>query len=216
MLVKTYSFLRSLKANNNRDWFNAHKHNYLAARAEFEQFIRSVIERISEFEPVLADLEPSQTLFRIYRDTRFSKDKRPYKEFFGSFLAHGGRKSQFAGYYIHIEPNNSFIGAGVHCPKSEVLKPVRKRIFYEPQKFLEVLNAPKFKKVYCGIYGEKMKGYPRGYSKDFEYIDLLRYKSYSIMAYLPEDFSLDDVVEYCRIAKPFNDFINGAIIDFSE
>ncbi len=214
MLSKTYNFLRLLKANNNRDWFNANKNLYLEAKAEFEQFVRGLIEKISEFEPVLADLEPSQTVFRIYRDTRFSKDKRPYKEFFGSFIAYGGRKSQFAGYYIHIEPDNSFVGAGVYCPKSEVLKPIRQRIFHEPERFLEILNSPEFKKVYGGIYGEKMKGYPRGYPKDFQYIDLLRYKSYAIMAYLPEDFNLDDVVEYCRIAKPFNDFINGAIVDY--
>ncbi len=206
-----FDFLRKLKENNNREWFNENKDFYLKAKAEFEDFLQNLIERVGEFEPLVKSLTPKDVMFRIYRDTRFSKDKRPYKEFFCAFLAAGGKKSPFAGYYIHLEPENTFVGGGVYCPKGEILRAVREFIYQNLEQFKQIIENQDFIKTFGGVYGEKLKVAPRGFPKDFEHIDLLKYKSYALMSPLPEKFVLQDVISIFEKMKPFNDFLNKAI-----
>ena len=134
--------------------------------------------------------------FRIFRDVRFSKDKRPYKTNFGAFIAKGGRKSMNPGYYFHIEPSGSFVGGGVYMPPAEPLQAIRNYISENGAEFLEIINDNKFKKVYPEMYDDKLKTAPKGFPKDHEFIDLLRYKSFVFSKELDNsEISSDKLVE---------------------
>jgi len=112
------NFIKELTENNNRDWFNAHKNSYQESLEIFRNFAGQLLTGISEFDPSVGNLEAKDTIFRIYKDVRFSKDKLPYKTHFGCWMAKGGRKSTDAGYYFHLEPENSFLAAGsLDAPK---------------------------------------------------------------------------------------------------
>ena len=114
----TLKFLRDLKKNNNKPWFDAHRNQYEDARNDFENFIGAVLEKLGKKDDTIRDLKPKQCMFRINRDIRFSKDKSPYKTNFGASIDRGGKKSIFAGYYLHLEPGKSFVGGGLWMPMS--------------------------------------------------------------------------------------------------
>src|ERR1043165_1130988 len=99
----TLKFLRDLKKNNDKTWFDAHRQDYEAAKKDFEAFVNDLLQALVKLEPTLATQQAKDCIFRIFRDVRFSKDKTPYKSHFGVFLARGGRKWDGAGYYLHLE-----------------------------------------------------------------------------------------------------------------
>ncbi len=172
-------FLRNLAQHNNRDWFHSHKKEYQAALDLVRSFIGKVLSGMMQFDPSLGNLEAKDTLFRIYKDIRFSKDKTPYKTHFGSWMTRGGRKFTDAGYYFHLEPGNSFMAAGVHAPPAEQLKLIRQEIVYHPEAYLEVINNPVIRKGYTRSGKEDMlKKGPAGFPKDFKYLEELKYKHY--------------------------------------
>ena len=161
-------------------------------------------------------LTPKDCMFRIFRDVRFSNDKRPYKTNFGSYISKGGRKGMYAGYYFHISPEESFTGGGLYMPPAELLKAVREHIAENTDEFLEIIDQPEFKKMYPEMYDDKLKTAPKGFPKDHEHIDLLRYKSYVFS----HSFSREDIVgeKYIgqmvsafHVLQPFNRFLNEAI-----
>src|SRR5687768_16744933 len=119
---QTLTFLKALKKNNNKPWFDAHRAEYEAARIDFRNFIQLVIDALQKKDTTITGLTARDCLFRINRDIRFSKDKTPYKSNFGASIKRGGRKSGFAGYYFHCEPGASFIGGGLWMPEAEPLK----------------------------------------------------------------------------------------------
>ncbi len=212
-LEKLFDFLKKLKENNNRTWFNEHKDEYLQTKETFEKLIETLLVKISRFDEHLEGVSPKQCIFRIYRDIRFSKDKTLYKTHFGAVLASGGRKSPYAGFYLHLEPGNSFVGAGVYAPRPEILKALREKIFREPERFLKILNAKDFPKL---LEKGKLKRIPKGFPRDFPYADLLKYKHYVASVELPEDFwkqenFIDRLTELYRFFLPFNNFLNEAV-----
>lgn len=213
-----FDFLRDLKTNNNRDWFEANRPRYQEARKDFERYLKNLIPQIAAFDKTVANLTAKQAMFRIFRDVRFSKDKTPYKPNFGAALMKGGRKSYFAGYYLHIEAGNSFLGGGMYMPESPVLKAVREEIYYNPAKFKSLISSPEFKKLFTELYGEKLKTAPKGYDKDFEYIDLLRYKSYTMVHNVDDEtITSKDFTHYAleifKAMVPVNHFLNEAAKD---
>jgi len=111
-----FNFLVHLEANNNRNWFNEHKSDYNQARASFEAFVNTLIVPLSQLDPSIGTITASECMFRIYRDIRFSNDKTPYKTHFSAFIANGGRKTRMAGYYVHLQPDESFIAGGIYAP----------------------------------------------------------------------------------------------------
>ncbi len=113
--------MTALTKNNNRDWFQANRNLYDDARSEFEILVNFLIPQIASFDSAVAGLEAKRTIFRIYRDIRFSKDKTPYKTYFGAYMAPGGRKSVYAGYYLHLEPGNCLLAGGSYRPQGEYL-----------------------------------------------------------------------------------------------
>ena len=127
-MQQVFQFLQDLSENNNREWFHNNKKRYDESREKVLFITEVLINEIRKFDSEIPLLEPKDCLFRIFRDVRFSNDKRPYKTNFGSFIAKGGRKSMYAGYYFHIEPDTSFVGGGIYMPDAEHLKAIREYI----------------------------------------------------------------------------------------
>lgn len=209
----TYDFIVALKKNNNREWFQSNKSWYLEAKNDFEQFITVLIAETRKMDPALGQISPRDCIFRIFRDVRFSKDKSPYKTNFGAYLVPGGKKMEMAGYYFHIEPDDCFLAAGIYHPSSDILKKVRKEIYNNIDEFNSILQNKEFVKYFDAIYGEKLVNPPATYPSDFEYIDLLKYKSYSIVTQIPcqnlfTEKLLADTIKIFKIMYPFNRFLN--------
>ena len=178
-MKNTLSFLEDLARNNNRDWFNENKKTYQDALDTFREFIGTILVGISKTDPSVGSLEAKDTIFRIYKDVRFSKDKTPYKTHFGGWMAKGGRKSTDAGYYFHLEPGNTFMAAGVWMPPKEQLTLIRQEIMYNPSEFFKVINDPVISKGYeRGGKEDMLKKGPVGFPKDFEFIEEIKYKHY--------------------------------------
>ncbi len=174
-----FSFLRSLALNNNREWFTENKKEYQQALGEFREFTAKVLNGIVLFDPSLGDQVAKDTIFRIYKDVRFSKDKTPYKTHFGSWMTKGGRKSTDAGYYFHLEPDNSFMAAGVYMPPKEQLNLIRQEIVFNPDAYLKVIHDPLLNDGYERAGKEdRLKKGPVGFPKDFELLEEIKYKHY--------------------------------------
>lgn len=216
MNKKIIEFLTDLKQNNNRDWFKSHKDYYDEARNEFIVIIENLIPALAVSNPEIANLQVKDTIFRIYRDVRFSADKSPYKTQMGAYMASGGRKSPSAGYYLHIEPGNSFVAGGSYTPQAENLKKIRSEIFYNIEEFKSIIESVDFKELFSEINGDKLKRPPVGFSKDFKDIDLLKFKSYTIFHPVKDSFIespkfIENAISIFEKVKPFNDFLNRAI-----
>jgi uncharacterized protein (TIGR02453 family) len=216
MFEKSFSFLRLLKQNNNRDWYHANKNIYNDAKLEFEHVTEILLHEMLVNENSLAGLIPKDCIFRIFRDVRFSKDKSPYKTNFGTFLTPGGRKAGNAGYYLHIEPGESFIAGGIYMPPSPILKAIRQDIYDHIEEFKAIVSEIKKNSEFDGFFGEKLSGAPRGFPKDFPDIEFLKFKSYGLSKSLPDnEFSANDILQKIisdfKILQPFIQFINEAI-----
>ncbi len=217
MLDKSISFLINLDKNNTREWFLDNKQEYEEAKIEFENFTNVLIARIAEFDSEIKMVDAKKSIFRIYRDTRFAKDKTPYKTNFGAYLVSGGRKSPLAGYYLHLEPTNkSFAGGGVHCPQPNILKAIRSEIYQSPSELKNIVESKEFIDSFGEIAGDKLKTAPKGFPKDFSEIQLLRYKSYAQVynletQFFKKDHFLDDLTEIFQKAKILNDYLNTII-----
>lgn len=213
------NFLRQLIVNNNREWFAQNKEWYNDVKADFESMGEVLIRRIGEFDPDVRFLKAKDCIFRIYRDTRFSIDKTPYKDHMGIFIAaNGGRKSYRGGYYFHIQPDGqSMLAGGVWCPTSELLKELRQSVYDNIDELLEIINQPTFKAYYPSFWDtEKLKTVPRGFPKDFEYAELLKLKHYMVEHYLTDKEVqqtdiIDRAVEGFRIMQPLNAFLNYTV-----
>lgn len=177
---QTLKFLSQLKKNNNKPWFDAHRAQYEAARIDFSNFIQLVIDALQKTDTTITGLTAKDCQFRINRDIRFSKDKRPYKENFGAFICRGGKKSIYAGYYFHLASRNSFMGGGLWMPEPVNLKKVRQEIDYNWDEFQSLLKNKNFRKTYGDLYkGEdvSLKRMPKGYEEDNPAIDYLKLQS---------------------------------------
>ena len=209
-------FLRDLEENNNREWFHANKYRYDEIKIEFETLINALIERIISFEPSIAGITAKECVFRIYKDTRFSKDKTPYKTHLGAYITKGGRGSKLAGYYFHIQPSESFIGGGIYCPEPAELKKVREEIYYNIDQFKKITLKKEFKQFFPTIEGDKLVNPPKGYPKEFEEIELLKHKSWVAWHGLSDKkLATKDLLDYitnaCLAMHPFNEFFNVAL-----
>ncbi|MEP7170713.1 MAG: DUF2461 domain-containing protein, partial [Bacteroidota bacterium] len=192
MLQKsTLEFLKSLKKNNNRDWFEKNRAKYEFVREDFTVFVNKLITELSKQDASLKGVAAKDSIFRIYRDVRFSKNKDPYKTNFGSVVCQGGRKSDRACFYVQVEPGNSFIAGGRWMPSTEHLKDIRKEIFYHTKDFKKILSDKTFKKLFKELSVIKLKLAPKGFDKDFLDIELLKYTSYIIETPLSDKLLTD-------------------------
>lgn len=209
-------FLIDLQFNNNRNWFKENNEKYLKAKAEFEQFIDVLIPELKKFDNGIDIASSKESIFRIFRDVRFSKNKEPYKTNFGAFLAKGGRKSPYAGYYIHIEPDRSFVGGGIYIPEPKILHSIRAEIYENIDEFKRIINNDNFRRYFSEVYGEKLKIAPKGFPKEFPGIDLLKHKHYAITYSVKNSFwsgkkIIETLMNVFRVQYPFNQFLNRAV-----
>lgn len=212
-----FEFLVDLKFNNNRNWFQQNNDRYQSARTEFEQFVDALIPRLKQTDDNIDVTSSRECMFRIYRDVRFSRDKEPYKTNFGAYIAKGGRKSQYAGYYVHFEPDQSFIGGGIYMPEPAILKSIRTGIYENTDTYKNIINDSRFKQYFPDIYGEQLKTVPQGFPKDFADVDLLRNKHYAVTHPVDNSFwfrkdLLDAVLDIFRVQYDFNRFLNNIIM----
>ncbi len=211
------SFLSALKENNNKEWFEKHKNEYLNVKNEYETIAGQLINVIGKFDKDIAHLEIKDCTYRIYRDVRFSKDKKPYKDHVGLYFVKGGKKSKYAGYYLHIEPGNCMMGGGIYMPVSDDLKKIRQEIYYNSSNLRKIINEKQFKALYGDFdASDKMMRPPKDFPKDFSDIDLLMYRGYFVMhpltlKQLNSEDALNTIAEKFKLLKPLNDFFNNAL-----
>ncbi len=216
----TLKFLKDLKKNNNKPWFDANRKRYEEAKKDFENFIQAVIDQHGKKDKTIASLKAKQCLFRINRDVRFSKDKSPYKPNFGASINKGGRKAfNSAGYYFHLEPGQCFAGGGVYQPMPEELKKVRQEIDYNFPQFTKIIKSKKFKSVYGDLDKSPeflLSRVPKGYEPDNPAAEYLKLKSYIAIAPLSDaDLTSKNLLKKTQAAfdalLPVIEFINKAI-----
>lgn len=215
------SFLRQLECNNNREWFNAHKEEYLRIQKKFNDFVEELIKEVSLFDPSIASLTAKDCTYRIYRDVRFSDDKSPYKRHMGAYLCPGGKKSGYSGYYFHISTGGSdcypyahMLATGDYCHSPEALRVIREDIVNGEGDFEQTLKQakPLFTLDTDGALKRNPKGFPTSTPVD-EYI---RLKAYCLCHIPNDDFICAPdlakrVAELFKTTKPFLDYINRGI-----
>lgn len=218
MITKnTFDFLSELQQNNNKDWFEHNKLRYKNAQQEIKNLLSVWILEFGKLDNAIAHNEPSKCIFRINRDVRFSKDKSPYKLNLGAYITAGGKQANLAGYYLHIEPNNCFFGAGNYMPMPEQLQKIRQEIDYNYTHFLAIVNDKKFVQQFGNLNDDmKLKRAPKGYEEDNEAIEFLKLKSFTIFAKIKDEALLKpnfikDLIEMSKLAKPFVYFLNTAV-----
>ena len=212
-----FKFLKAVAKNNNREWFEKNKPTYLEVKASFEDFLEAFHKELVKIDERLGSLNPRKMGFRIYRDVRFSKDKRPYKTNMGAGFSPHGKMEQEPGYYIHIEPGKCFVAGGIYMPNPENLAKIRQEIDYNAAKFLKILNGKEFKKYFDGLSDwDRVKTAPKGYPKDHPHIDLLKNKSFTVSCQFT-DAEVNDknfvkrLVVISKSIKQLNDYLNEAI-----
>lgn len=220
---KTFEFLRELSANNQREWFNQNKNRYEDnVRTPALRFIEAMAPRLAQISPaILASTKKTGgSLMRVYRDTRFSKDKTPYKTNIGIYFRHeAGKHGQAPGYYVHISPQSCFLGLGLHHPDSTVLSKVREAIAEDSSAWLEARNNKAFRRAF-ELGGERLKRPPQGYSKDDPMIEDLKRKDFvAVRDLLSSDVTVVDfdkrVAQDFKRASPFIAFLCDALeLDF--
>ncbi|WP_223605883.1 DUF2461 domain-containing protein [Chryseobacterium sp. OSA05B] len=214
---ETFTFLKDLTNNNNREWFTENKSRYTESQGNVISFLDELIKEMAGFDEELGKLDGKKALFRIYRDTRFSKDKIPYKTNFGASLGMG-KGSQKGGYYLHMEPGKSFLAGGIYMPESSVLKEVRKEISLYGADFLKIINQKDFKKHFPELdQDDQLKKIPQGFEKEDPMGDYLKLKNFIVVYNLKDEEVLDknavkNMAKIFKLMKPFNDFLNAPFL----
>ncbi len=211
---KTFDFLTQLGQNNNKVWFDDNRKLYDDVRTELVITIEELITKLSVLDARIGNLAPKNCIFRINRDVRFSKNKNPYKTNMGGWFSVGSKKEMMAGYYLHIENNNSFIAAGNYMPMPDVLKKIRQEIDYNGAQLLDILNNKTFKKTFGTITNnDALKNIPKGFDADNVYADYLKLKSFEVSTsytnaqMLTANLSTKAVADFA-IAQPYVNFLN--------
>lgn len=225
------NFLKDVAANNNRPWFQLHKDEYLACKADFEQDVAHAITHLAAFDDEVAHLQVKDCVYRFYRDTRFSEDKSPYKRHFGAYICAKGKKSLRGGYYMHVEPGNCMLATGSYWLPTNILTSCRNEIMgnidvwretVENKDFIENFGKPNdgtWEQSSKGFGLESLKTCPSGFPRDYEFLQYLRMKDYCCWKRVSDDFFdgddwYDEAMNIFKTAKPMMDFMNAVIDDY--
>ncbi len=214
LALSNLSFLIDLKENNNRDWFTKNKSTYIKEREKVISFANELLKNMNTHDHIENE-SGKKCMFRIYRDVRFSKNKLPYKTHWGLNFKRATKLLR-GGYYLHIEPNNSFIGGGFWNPEPKDLKRIRMQLSMFGDEFKAILNHKTFLKTFGKMQGNQLKNGPKGFDKDNPFIDLLKYKQYLISRPFTDKEILSD--DFAKTAsntfkkmRPFLDFMSEAL-----
>ena len=218
--LSTIKFLKDLKKNNNKPWFEKNRKVYEIAKVDFADFIQTVINQHGKKDSSIKNLVAKDCLFRINRDVRFAKDKSPYKSNFGASINKSGRKAEnSAGYYFHLEPGSSFAGGGIWMPMPDELKKVRQEIDYNFSDFKKIVSSKKFKAAYGDLSKNAeytLSRVPKGYEPDNPAGEYLKLKSYVAMTTITDaELTSKDLVKKTVAAfealQPLIEFINECL-----
>lgn len=201
LLTQPFEFLNKLKDNNNREWFNKNKDQYLEAHQQVIEFADLLLMDLSKTD-VIETPTGKKSLYRIYRDVRFSKDKTPYSIYFGGGFRRAGAERR-GGYYFHLEPGNTYVGGGFWGPNSQDMMHIRKHLQQEPEMLKDIIESKEFKKNFGSLRGEQLKRAPKGFEVEDPAIDLLRYKQY----WVRHEFDMKEVMKpnfHLSIVKQFH------------
>ena len=211
-------FLRALKRNNRREWFQAHRPDYEQfVRGPMVEFILALAEDFRRFAPEMV-ADPAVCLYRIYRDTRFSKDKSPYKTHTAAvFPRRGLAKHSGAGLYFHISPSDVLVGGGIYAPQTPELLAVRTYIAGRPKTFRSIVESPGFRQSFGELGGEKLTRVPRGFPADHPVAGYLKHKQFLAFCSFPAEFAVSPrfygtLVDRFRKMMPFLRFLNQTLI----
>lgn len=213
----TLKFLKDLKKNNNKPWFDEHRKQYENSKADILVLTTQMINAIAIFDKPIGILQPKNCTFRINRDVRFSKNKDPYKSNMAAYFNKDGKKGIGAGYYLHIEPGKSFAAGGIWVPEPAVLAGIRQEIDYNYKEWQNIIKNKSFKKTFtAGIEGDALVRPPKGYDENNPAIDFIKMKSF-IVSKTFTDAEVQNKIFVKNIAgsfvamKPVIDFINVAL-----
>lgn len=216
--LDTLPFLIELSANNHKVWFEANKQRYTIIKDALIGFVAQWQSQMLAFDEAIASAEPKKSVFRIYRDTRFSNNKLPYKNNMGAYLSPklNVKEAWSPGYYLHIDAENCFVAGGVYEPQSPELLKIRNYISLHAAELREIISHPDFVRLFGGLEGEKLKTAPKGFPKDHPDIDLLQYKSIIASRKIPVEVLFSDeglaaVTEISRAIFPLNQFLRAAL-----
>ena len=215
--AEALTFLRNLTRHNDRAWFQPRK-------VEFESLLREpMLAIIRKITDAMLDFAPNhvrpaeKSLFRIYRDTRFSSDKRPYKTHVAAWWTQQGlEKTSGAGYYFHVSPKEVIIAAGSYMPEKEQLAAIRRWLLDHHAEFRRLLNRPAVKKAFEEFEGNALTRPPKGFPAEHPAMDLIRCRQWGLAATLPPKTALDKnlaaiIIRYFKLAAPVVDALNGPI-----
>ena len=207
----SFDFLKTLSKNNEREWFNTNKDRYLQELEHITNFADKLLAEMNLHDNIETAIG-KKSLHRIYKDTRFSKDKTPYKNNWSGNFRRATEKLR-GGYYFHIQPGNTFVAGGFFSPNPDDLKRIREDISWNYKEWRKIINAKKLKDTFGELEGEKVKSAPKGFSKDHPGIDLLRHKSF-ILSHSFSDKEvlspgfLSDANKTFKTMRPFFDFMS--------
>jgi uncharacterized protein (TIGR02453 family) len=208
--TELFSFFSKLKQNNNREWFQANKAEFKILEGEVKLFMKEIEQRLQ-----IHDKIEKAKIFRIYRDVRFSKNKTPYKNHFGMAFHHE-KPALRGGYYLHLEPEKSFLGVGFWAPNPKDLFRIRKELEFDADELRTLMADTNFKKYWGDLQGDEVKTAPKGFSKEHSNIDLIRKKQYTFHKQLNDDqvmskYFLDLVDEHFMQIRPFFDYMSSVL-----
>lgn len=214
-------YLSALSMNNNREWYHANKDDYKRANAEFEKLLQTLIFEIGKFDSSILHNNPKDLTFKMVRDTRFSHDKSPYNPAFRAHISQEGKLPVPVGYYLMIKPGNqSFLGGGLFADMfKDATAMIRDYISRNGQEWEKVTHQPDFEK-YFTVQGTALKNVPAGYEKEHPQADYLKFKSWYLEYSLKDEeiknaeMFLVKAVKLFQIMKPFNDYLNKALVEF--
>lgn len=205
-----FSFFSKLKQNNNRDWFQSNKAEFKLLEGQVKLFMKEIEQNLQ-----IHDKIEKAKMFRIYRDVRFSKNKTPYKTHFG-LAFHREKPALRGGYYLHLEPENSFLGVGFWAPEKEDLQRIRKELEINAEEYRQIMDNKAFKKHWGSLSGEEVKTAPKGFSKEHPNIDLIKkkqhvfIKNFSDQEVLSSDF-IRVIDTHFQNIRPFFDYMSHVL-----
>jgi len=205
-----FSFFSKLKQNNNRDWFQSNKAEFKLLEGQVKLFMKEIEQNLQ-----IHDKIEKAKMFRIYRDVRFSKNKTPYKSHFG-LAFHREKPALRGGYYLHLEPENSFLGVGFWAPEKEDLQRIRKELEIDAEEYRQIMVNKAFKKHWGSLSGEEVKTAPKGFSKEHPNIDLIKkkqhvfIKNFSDQEVLSSDF-IGVIDTHFQNIRPFFDYMSHVL-----
>ena len=204
----TLAFFSEIKDNNNKPWFEENKARFEVIKNDFTAFMAALAAELNKIDPIL-EKDPKKSLFRIYRDVRFSKDKSPYKINMGGLIERAPNYKK-CPLYIHIQPGNSFVGGGIWEPEPALLKRIRQEIDFNGEELVKIINKKAFKDLFGGVSGEKLQRVPKGYEADNPNAELLKHKQFTIQKAFTDDLVLSDglIPAIAEVYKGALDFFN--------